>query len=530
MIALSLHFLDGSSQSVTPEKTLAELRAEIEQELPAFHEFKLFHGNEELVDGAKVQVELQGIITKSPAKAIHALEQIKARANFEGRQVLTRATIDELRPAVAMLSEMEELEATLSKRLGDLILPHHFESFAFFDIGQWMKVEKLFDVHSGTLGRVFGRTCSEPASCLHEIIMFFQLPERGRDAVQVAAAALEMAKRCSELIPFKEREVILGWASRIEGNPWDSLWLPRHEIGFEILSLLANSAEHADRFQNKIEWLQSLIGVQDQSQEFVGGVQALCTKAEAALHVVYARARHSEANHSQNHGTDKTALSSGAGNVNQADESIPPVEDTDVGLDKALQESEMEVILKEQEDLHEAMLRSKIDSQQSSLPKPAPTCADLDHRLVLLCFQRCPKELHQCLIESRLALQLVAEGVQLQPNWADGRLVLAKGVTEAALSEAREPWHVAVEASHEEEILVTLRERLGRQRPRLSESGRFLVPQDLSLFDGSSASEHEEHTEDYECEWILEPVKRTFLHYGIAEAPARSSASAPGPF
>ena len=62
--------------------------------------------------------------------------------------------------------------------------------------------------------------------------------------------------------------------------------------------------------------------------------------------------------------------------------------------------------------------------------------------LVLLCFQSCRKELCECLLESPVAVQLAADGVLLQPDFAAGRLILAKGVTEA-----RGPWHLAEVAS-----------------------------------------------------------------------------------
>ena len=57
---------------------------------------------------------------------------------------------------------------------------------------------------------------------------------------------------------------------------------------------------------------------------------------------------------------------------------------------------------------------------------------------VLLCFQSCGQELCECLLESPMAVQLEADGVLHQPDFAAGRLILAKGVTEA-----RGSWHPA---------------------------------------------------------------------------------------
>ena len=62
----------------------------------------------------------------------------------------------------------------------------------------------------------------------------------------------------------------------------------------------------------------------------------------------------------------------------------------------------------------------------------------------MLCFTRCPKELIDALLESPLAARFAADGVELQPGWAGGRLVFADGATEAAFSDVTNPWHIAV--------------------------------------------------------------------------------------
>eukprot|EP00928_Gymnodinium_smaydae_P065878 TRINITY_DN48967_c0_g1_i1.p1 TRINITY_DN48967_c0_g1~~TRINITY_DN48967_c0_g1_i1.p1 ORF type:complete len:143 (-),score=23.83 TRINITY_DN48967_c0_g1_i1:262-660(-) len=124
-----------------------------------------------------------------------------------------------------------------------------------------------------------------------------------------------------------------------------------------------------------------------------------------------------------------------------------------------------------------------------------------------------------------MAVQLAADGAALHPEFAKGRLVLAKGVTEGALSEARGPWHVAVRVADESKVYSTLRQCLGRHRPRLKkDDGRFLVPEDISLFDDASSGSQA----TMEQWWDILDVKRTFLQTRSAPMlPVRRAASAP---
>ena len=61
---------------VGPSMALAEVRAGFEEALPHFCEVKLLQGTWELTDGAVVEVELQAVVSKSPAKAVTALEAL----------------------------------------------------------------------------------------------------------------------------------------------------------------------------------------------------------------------------------------------------------------------------------------------------------------------------------------------------------------------------------------------------------------------------------------------------------------------
>lgn len=144
-------------------------------------------------------------------------------------------------------------------------------------------------------------------------------------------------------------------------------------------------------------------------------------------------------------------------------------------------------------------------------------------RHVLLEFGRCPKELCEALLASDLAEGLRARNVDVKPNWAGGRLVLAEGVDEDRVSEARGPWHVLVTANDEAMIYSVLKS-LGHQiRPRLKQGCRFVIPEDASLFLASpEASETESMDDDTASQGSGDdgaanryciPVSRTFVHF-----------------
>ena len=102
--------------------------------------------------------------------------------------------------------------------------------------------------------------------------------------------------------------------------------------------------------------------------------------------------------------------------------------------------------------------------------------AQQDDGLVLLCFRRTTKEVFDVLLRSPLAYRLIAEGVEVQPGWTKGRLVLAAGATEAALQYTlSNRWHVAVRRADEEQVLATVATMDRKLRPRLKPNGGRVV-------------------------------------------------------
>jgi len=191
-------------------------------------------------------------------------------------------------------------------------------------------------------------------------------------------------------------------------------------------------------------------------------------------------------------------------------------------------ESEGEALQQEQRQLQEALLRSKLTDSQ---PRAGENTTDA-MRLVLLSFQRFPKELREALLSSPLAARLVAGGVELMPAWACRRLVLAHGVMEDSINEDRErDWHVAVRVVDEDVVQAIRLSVNPKVRPPMKD--RFVVPAGASLFDVGSASSLTgqvvdlSHTIGPGSDWRELAIKNTFLcaprESAISHARAKSA-------
>lgn len=173
---------------------------------------------------------------------------------------------------------------------------------------------------------------------------------------------------------------------------------------------------------------------------------------------------------------------------------------------------------------------------------------DLTQRLVLLQFSRRPTEMYDVLLTSDLAIRLKAEGVELQPSWANGKLVLATNVNEHSVSEAVDTWHVAVHASDEDMVYAAIRTIGHSVRPRLKNGsqGRFLMPDATSLMQDASedvedcasvipnisedddSSGGEQGSQQDADDWGEVIVLRTFIHVPCPpDVSPRTSVSAP---
>merc|ERR1712039_546418 len=133
-------------------------------------------------------------------------------------------------------------------------------------------------------------------------------------------------------------------------------------------------------------------------------------------------------------------------------------------------------------------------------------------------------------LSTQLAKDFCAAGVNVQPVWAKGAIVLADCVCQAVLEEIPHPWHVAVSECNESQVYEALQSLPYNLRPRLKKScGRYYIPSDTSLLADVSESDpadvayDEDSFEESDSEVQLLDVKLTFLH--VPPAPMHSVSS-----
>ena len=83
---------------LAPNATLADLRAELQRELPALHEVKLFQGLRKLADDCQVEIELQGVTVTSPDMAL-AVPVLNPAGTLVGQARLMHAVLTHRRSA-----------------------------------------------------------------------------------------------------------------------------------------------------------------------------------------------------------------------------------------------------------------------------------------------------------------------------------------------------------------------------------------------------------------------------------------------
>jgi len=506
MLSLFVRSLDGTRRQIdlAPETTIANLvanvRAGLEQQLPAFHEVRLLHGGQELADGGAVEVELQAITMPAPAKAVTELERLIPELELSGRVPChPKPEVKQgVLAATKGLCEMPDMSLDIGERFFRL-LPKSCYS--------WKSCGDIFL----SLAAAFGRKCGDPSTYVSSLVSMVESVQHITivDGVfcpsHIALVAwAEIAERSEDTVSVSLRKPLLRWASwALTTIHFVTLRLP---YLYRLLGLFGDD-EHAEKLRiaiNSIEFpseattaaAEALHLLCSRSSKEVG-----CAAASHDLEDDEATGTEEDQNHIDGNGSAvagqgidaETHAGDDRNCIDRDSEAVAGQHsdvETDPQLDAVLSASEQEVLLLYQQHLQETILKSKADcmSGTGSLEHTASTVV-ADDRLVLLSFNRRPKELFDALLTSPLALRIIAAGEELHPKWAGGKLILAEGVTEAAVSEAREAWHVAVRAADEGAVDATLRSVLGRERPRVKAlDGRILVPQGTSLFQVSIPS------------------------------------------
>jgi len=145
-----------------------------------------------------------------------------------------------------------------------------------------------------------------------------------------------------------------------------------------------------------------------------------------------------------------------------------------------------------------------------------------DNSLVLLTFGRFPNQVKEALMQTDIAASLISQGGDVQPSWTDGKFVLADGVDEHSVSEARDAWHVAVREADEDQIYEAFKNLPYNIRPRAKLGCRFPIPEDSTLFgnltaeSGSEVGYRDESMASSDSSSTLGApvihIRRTFLH------------------
>ena len=109
---------------------------------------------------------------------------------------------------------------------------------------------------------------------------------------------------------------------------------------------------------------------------------------------------------------------------------------------------------------------------------------------ILLHFDRMTRELKEALLSSRPARSLLVQGINIQPAWAGGAIILVH-VDAPFLEGSLKLFHVLVDQADEQDLIQALGDLPIRYKKLKTRAGRKEVLNKLSLLDISSEGEHE---------------------------------------
>lgn len=175
-------------------------------------------------------------------------------------------------------------------------------------------------------------------------------------------------------------------------------------------------------------------------------------------------------------------------------------------------------------ELWTSAVEARLDASlgEPSSPSPRPS----NDKIIALFFDRYSPKFDQAILTSPLALDLIQQGHDVQPRWADGAKVLVHDFQPGDAEEARVILHgrmarqyVFVRSSNVELILSAVQQVTPwQQRPVLKANhGRQAVPSD-----GNSSWFMCSALVSFRPACFLHcPVRRTFIHYEVHELPPR---------
>lgn len=202
MFSLSVRSLDGTRRQmdVTPETTLADIQARLEEQRPAFHEVRL--------------LELHVLTVESPTKALAELERLASEAD---------SIIEESGDLVEDVSEQQQGMITVNKELNKMqeLCPNDAARLWEFldrnyssDVFQYCLAD--CDELAMTLAATFGRKCGDPSPHVATLVGWLEYRDCIRSPL-AAIAGIQIAERLDDAMPGSLREALTRWASSVAG-------------------------------------------------------------------------------------------------------------------------------------------------------------------------------------------------------------------------------------------------------------------------------------------------------------------------
>ncbi len=264
-----------------------------------------------------------------------------------------------------------------------LLSTNYYYCYGYF---RFIRRGFLFDLLC-RLAVSFGHACGDPGSYVAQLVEMLGGGYESYSSLFAGVAGVEIVSRCGDSLPSVLRGALLDVAvTSVEGE----------FVGERVVSCACQ--------------LLGLLG--DRAHEaLLRDGRLLGEPAVAALQLIRNRHMKQEDQAVPVAKTDtdlEAVVQQGIVDDVGVDTESPLAEaETDTDLDVVLSESLREALLLEQQELQEAILRSKVDCPNlvAAVDSSAPTL--VDDRLLLLCFNRCPRMLFEVLLESPLPRRLL---------------------------------------------------------------------------------------------------------------------------
>lgn len=526
MLTIHVRFLSGKRVAfkVRPETQLYELEEHCELGLDRFSEIRLSAGCEELRGkstiadaGLSHESEVQAVVMPSRSKVMQYL-RLNVGSHFTTDDVNVLAALE-------MIGQVVEITPDDCRTL-----------WAKYILASIIKGSVVF-----ALGAAFGRACSKLGNLLPT---FVELPLKqlvsGRIPYQTffaVAALANIASWNSEALPkgvmvqwaltWVSFDWVPSWTSRSCGPDWHSRESTRDFLRAAIR--LIGIYGKTPTLQRLAQGIHPLRETFTNESDFAACQQAADEAcAEMASRVEVAAADASEAGPVGAASGGAVALIGGdalrAVELELEDEEV---NEDKVKLDEALQQSELEALHQEQEQLHEVILRSKADG-------PQPISSD---DVVIFRLTRFSKQIQDvlrsspCLANCRQRVE--ASGCEVVPVFSDSTFFVP--ITEEQYKELQltlQPHHIVAWRGDQAAIVEALRAVPASKRPKMRFDHRAHEVEGVAEEPMSPCTSQKSPTayaDTDHCLYVVEesvvegPLVHGFFHFNIRDVSEVSS-------